>query len=147
MAQAEQDREEQDKTRRIFESFLRDIPPSPADAVRRGLVETNFDVSLHATVKAAIDDNTWGETVTTAAIVPIDYGVPVPTLALGELAEALKDAVGDANPRFIVGKMAVGDGGGDLVAIHHIYAADVRDACDAKSDAPEILSAAREFAL
>lgn len=144
MAHAEQDREEQDRMRRIFESLLRDIPPSRPGAVRRGLVEANFGVSLHATVEAAIDDNTWGETVTMAAIVPIDYEMPVPTLALGELGEALKNAVGDGNPHFIAGKMAVGDGGDDWVAIHHIYAAEVRDA---KSDAPEILAAARELEL
>ena len=119
--------EDQERTRRIYESFLRDIPRSSPEALRRCLDEIDLNVSLHATVEAAIDDDTWGETVTAAAVVPVDYPMPVTTEALGELADTLKQAVMDGKPRLIVGKMSVGDGGGDLLAVHSIYATDVRD--------------------
>ena len=122
------DHEDQERTRRIYESFLReDVGSSSAAAIRRNVVEMDIDVSLHATVEAAIDDDTWGETVTRAAVVPIEYELPVTTHALGDLADTLKNAVGDGKPRRIVGKLSVGDGGHDFVAIHSIYATDVRE--------------------
>ncbi len=121
--------EYQERTRRIWESSLRDDGGAvSAAAIRQNVVEIEHDVSMHATVEAAIDDDTWGETVTRAAVVPVDYGVPVTTHALGDLADALKDAVGDGKPRRIVGKLAIGDGGHDFAAIHSIYATDVREA-------------------
>ena len=119
--------EDQDRTRRIYESFLRDIPRSSPEAFRRCVDEIDLNVSLHATVEAAIDDDTWGETVTAAAVVPVDDHMPVTTEALGELADSLKKAVMDGKPRLIVGKMSVGDGGGDFLAVHSIYATDVRE--------------------
>ena len=121
--------EDQERTRRIWESFLRDdVGAASAAAIRQNFVEIEHDVSMRATVEAAIDDDTLGETVTKAAVVPVDYGVPVTTHALGDLADVLKNAVGDGKPRRIVGKLAIGDGGHGFVAIHSIYATDVREA-------------------
>ena len=111
----------------MYEELLRERPASSAENVRQALVETDVNVSLHGTVVAAIEDASFGEAVTVAGIMPIDYPKCVPTFALGDPAEALKAAVGDGKPRLIVGKMFVGDGGGDLLAISAIVATDVRE--------------------
>ena len=110
----------------MYEELVREWPvPSPAN-VRRDLLEADIDVSLHATVVAAIEDTTCGGPVTAAAILPVECATAVPTFALGDPGTALRAAVGDDKPRKIVGKMWVGDGGGYLLAVHGIIASDVR---------------------
>ena len=112
--------------RETYEELVREWPiPSPAN-VRRDLLEADIDVSLHATVVAAIEDTTCGGPVTAAAILPVECATAVPTFALGDPGTALRAAVGDDKPRKIVGKMWVGDGGGYLLAVHGIIASDVR---------------------
>ena len=118
---------DQEKERAMYEELVREWPTASAENVRKGLLEADIDVSLHATVAAAIEDASFGETVTVAGIMPIEYEQCVPTFALGDTGEALKAAVDDGKPRLIVGKMSVGDGGGDQLAIHAIVAADVRE--------------------
>lgn len=116
-----------EEEREMYEEMLREGPVSSAENVRRDLREVDTDVSLHARIEAAIEDTTWGEAVTAAAVTPVDYLHPVTTFALGAPGEALKAAVGDSKPRLIVGKLLVGEGGGDLLAISGIIAADVRE--------------------
>ena len=111
----------------MYEELVREWPTMSAENVRKELLEADIDVSLHGTVMAAIDDASFGEAITVAGIMPIEYAKCVPTFALGDAGEALKAAVGDGKPRLIVGKMWVGDGGGDQLAIHSIVAADVRE--------------------
>ena len=118
--------EDQDRERAMYEELLRETPGSSAENVRRELLDGDIEVSLRATVSAAIDDTTFGEAVTVAAIMPTAYCHIVTTFAVGGPGEALKAAVLDGEPRLIVGKMLVGDGGGDLLAVHAIFAADVR---------------------
>ncbi len=108
-----------------LESFLRDGPGCSAAVVRKELLEGDVDVSLHARVGAAIKDTIDGETVVAAAVLPIEWDQPVQTFALGEAGAALQAAVGDAKPRKIVGKMPLGDGGGDLIAVSCIFAKEV----------------------
>lgn len=110
----------------MYEELVREWPVSSPDNVRRDLVELDIDVSLRATVVAAIEDTSFGGPVTAAAILPVECGIVVPAFALGEPGAALRAAVGDDKPRKIVGKMAVGDGGGYLLAVHGIVASDVR---------------------
>ena len=112
----------------MYEELLREGPISSAENVRKELLEGDINVSLHATVEAAIEDTSFGEAVTAARIMPTEYPHLVPTFALGDAGEALKAAVGDGKPRLIVGKLLVGDGGGNLLAVHAIVAADVREA-------------------
>ena len=112
----------------MLEELLREMPCSSAAVVREGLLEGDVDVSLHARVGAAIEDTTWGETVIAAAVLPIEWSQPVQTCALGEAGAALQAAVGDDKPRKIVGKMFLGDGGGDLIAVSCIYAKEVCEA-------------------
>lgn len=109
----------------MYEELLRERPCSSAAGVREGLLEGDVDVSLHARVAAAIEDTTWGETVITAAVLPIECEEVVQTCALGEAGAALQAAVGDDTPRKIVGKMFLGDGGGALAAVSCIYAKEV----------------------
>lgn len=116
-----------EETHEMYEEMLREGPSSSAENVRRDLHEVDIDVSLHATIEAVIEDTTWGEAVTAAVVMPVDYPHPVTTFALGSPGEALKAAVGDGKPRLITGKMVVGDGGGDLLAVHAIVASDVRE--------------------
>ena len=116
-----------EERREMYEDLLRDGVVSSPENVRRDLREVDTDVSLHGTVEATIEDTTCGEAVTAAAVMPVDYPHPVTTFALGDRGEALKAAVGDGKRRLIVGKLLVGDGGGDLLAVHAIVANDVRE--------------------
>ena len=109
----------------MLETLLRETPGSSAAVLRKGLLEEDVDVSLHARVGAAIEDTVLGETVIAAAVLPIVYPKVVQTFALGEAGAALQAAVGDHKPRKIVGKMCLGDGGGDLLAVSCIYAKEV----------------------
>lgn len=111
----------------MLEELLRETPGSSAENVRAGLLEGDVDVSLHAEVKAAIEDTTWGETVIAAAVYPIGHAKVVTVSALGQAGAALQAAVGDDKPRKIVGKMFLGDGGGDLMAVSCIYAQEVSE--------------------
>lgn len=117
---------DQDKERAMYEELLREQPISSAENVRKDLLEADINVSLHGTVEAAVEYASGGESVTLAAFMPTEYPHVVPTFALGEPGDALKAAVSDGKPHLIVGKMMVGDGGGDLLAVHTIVATDVR---------------------
>ncbi len=108
-----------------FEALLREGVGCSARVVRRELLEGDVDVSLHARVGAAIEDATHGETVIAAVVLPVEWPQVLPTFALGEAGAALQAAVGDDKPRKIVGKMALGDGAGDQVAVSCIVAKEV----------------------
>ena len=118
---------DQEKERAMYEELVREWPTMSAENVRKELLEADIDVSFHGTVMAAIEDASFGEAVTVAGIMPIEYAKFAPTFALGGPGEALKAAANDGKPRLIVGKMLVGDGGGDQLAVHMIIAADVRE--------------------
>ena len=110
----------------MYEELLREWPTSSAENVRSHLLEADINVSLHGTVVAVLEDTSFGEPVTVAALMPTEYPHAVQTFALGEPGDALKAAASDGKPRLIIGKLMVGDGGGDLLAVHTIVAADVR---------------------
>lgn len=118
-----------ERRRQELEDLLRDRPIESACNIRRDLGTDDIEdvnVSLHGTVEAVIEDSTGDETVTAAAILPSAHGVVTEVFALGLAAEeALRAAVADGKPRKIVGKMLVGDGGGDFLAVHAIIASDV----------------------
>ncbi len=64
----------------MLETLLRETPGSSAAVLRKGLLEEDVDVSLHARVGAAIEDTVLGETVIAAAVLPIVYPKVVRTL-------------------------------------------------------------------
>ncbi len=114
--------------RRSLKELLEDRPMPYASNIRRHLGIDDIEdvnVSMHGTVEAVIEDSTGDETVTAAAILPTAYGVVTEVFALGQAGDALSAAIGDGKPRKIVGKMVVGDGGGDLLAVHAIIASAV----------------------
>ena len=111
----------------MYEELVREWPTMSAENVRKELLEADIDVSFHGTVMAAKEDASFGEAVTVAGIMPIEYDQCMPTFALGDPGEALKAAANDGKPRLIVGKMLVGDGGGDQLAVVMIVADDVRE--------------------
>lgn len=115
--------------RKSLEELLEDRPMPYASNIRRHLGTDDIEdvnVSLHGTVEAVIKDSTGDETVTAAAILPTAHNVVTEVFALGQAGDALSAAVNDGKPRKIVGKMLVGDGGGDLLAVHAIIASAVR---------------------
>ena len=119
-------RRDAEEERKALEELLRDRPMANAASVRAELLEGDIDVSLSVSVEAAINDTTFGEPVTAAAVLPKADPIILQIYALGDVGKALEAAVGDGRTHRITGKMLVGDGGGDLLAVHAVIANNVR---------------------